>query len=260
MAIESEPMKVDAMGFRMPLIATEFETIDGGRPPFPDYNEIFVFDVSFKANNRSFEINLGTRNNSNGRAGFDFGMYKRDAQGGLDTLEAAIARIQAEDQRGSSNRPRPPHRVVGAKTDERVNTPGPRGRKPTGMSFLGKRNCFILLRFDPRSNLRFTMDYAAISRDADLSDGIFTHGHRVHRNGQIFGEPKTGDISTHSFADGCNAAVFAYHHDRVSNLPEFEGRLNLHLDVLEDPSDPDSPYIPIIIDPDVRFPGGNGGG
>ena len=124
-------------------------------------------------------------------------------------------------------------------------------QKPTNLSVNLKRNCFLLFRVNGKiKNIRFSKDSDAFTReDIDTSPlkwpARFANGSLV-RDGKNLGA-------------GCTAAMFAYSWTDTSGKEGWE-RFNIQLDVVDDDvaSEYDA-YIPIIIDPDVRFPGGNEG-
>lgn len=119
----------------------------------------------------------------------------------------------------------------------------PSKRKPTKMSFRCKDLVYLVFKLDDKIDWRFTVDGPAVSMD-----GIWS-GKDV-----FFAPKKAGELA--------NGRTYAY---AIANCPngtldpsssDIEARFNLHVDFLEG-GETDA-YTPVIIDPDVRYPGGNG--
>lgn len=125
-------------------------------------------------------------------------------------------------------------------------------KKPTAMSFNLGQNCFILLRVsEVASNVRFSKQYHAFTRDKD-AENLLKWPMRIRD--EIL-QPDGEDSGA-----GCTAAMFAYHRPTVGDNSLVHERYNIYLDVVDgDVGDAAAPYIPIIVDPDVRYPGGNQG-
>jgi hypothetical protein len=98
-----------------------------------------------------------------------------------------------------------------------------------------------------------------------FSDGSipFTRDHTTLAETTMF-NPRAIDSNgdTHKTGSNLNTkhAVFIFNGEKASNSGKdpFQARLNLHIDLLDDPNDPSAGCTPIIIDPDVRYPGGSG--
>jgi hypothetical protein len=97
----------------------------------------------------------------------------------------------------------------------------------------------------------FSRNFAPFTQDAEITDKeIFSAPRLINGHGELLPNGK--------FADDCRFAAFIF--TPPANRPaDYVFRFNLHIELLENPSDPDnSAYIPLIIDPDVRWPGGKG--
>lgn len=139
--------------------------------------------------------------------------------------------------------------VAGKKFSYFDRTPGL--RKPTKMSFNCKNLVYLVFKLDPNINWRFSADAAPISMDKIWKGkDVFFNATNLNTNGDEATPVKE------------NTQKYAY---MIANCPkgtplsgqEIEARFNLHVDFVEG-SDNDDPYVPVIIDPDVRNPGGNG--
>lgn len=213
-----------------PLIA-RFKPMED-YPDLPDYKVIYLIDVDLGltvGGGAGLSIKLG-----------DNGLRRRIK--GNETLAEAVA-----DVVGGTGDPK--------KFTKRHGNAQPHSPKPTSMSFRCNDQCFIIFRLPSNGNLRFTSSWDALSRDVDPKADFFTHPRRISDDGQIYREDplNRGQNYLH--------AMFAYDGTAATaggNSVDAIGRFNLHVDVVEDPGMPDSPRLPIIIDPDVRYPGGNG--
>lgn len=143
--------------------------------------------------------------------------------------------------------PTPPSGVLMTRFDSTPNL-----RKPSKMSFKCKDIVYLAFKLDPALNWRFTADGAPISMDK------FWETKNVFFNVKNFDEAGKETIPSRN-----NAYKYAY---MIVDSPKgtpggsgtpIEARFNLHVDFVEDPANDDSPYVPVILDPDVRNPGGN---
>lgn len=134
-------------------------------------------------------------------------------------------------------------------------------KQETGMSLHAKENCYLIFRVSGASGLRFSVDHFGFSYDRDIAKHPFQFVRRITDSGDILEDVE--DPSKEAWPSDCRMLLVAL--DK-SQIPTTKGHgaalFNLHLDVLSDITKQDGPYIPIIVDPDVRFPGGNspGGG
>ncbi|MEP2103763.1 MAG: nucleotide synthetase [Parasphingorhabdus sp.] len=128
-------------------------------------------------------------------------------------------------------------------------------RKPTKMSLKYKDPFYLFVKLSDNLNWRFAADGAPLSMD------------RYWRNKEVFFDSFSfddhGDIVPNpSTATTCKHAYTIVNCDKAKETPgsdDFEARFNLHVDLVENPTDlVNSSYIPIILDPDVRWPGGDG--
>lgn len=225
-----------------PLVADDFRLISssGARP---NHSRIYILNVQFKADSTKFEIEL---DRANQRAG------KYDIAPG-DSLQDALNDIYSG---------RPSSKLKWGKLGARVKNNGKKVRNPSDMSLNVSMDCFIIYQFKGNTNLRYTVDFNALSEDAKLRAPVFSHPSRIANGGQLIADVR--DRATKEFPPKIQAAIVAYNHSlavgEANADGDFEGRLNLHLDVVDDTDfDGRRSYIPIVVDPDVRFPGGNGG-
>lgn len=145
----------------------------------------------------------------------------------------------------------------GKDTDLKNQGSGGQSSLPTALSMNFSENCYILFNLGKHfDNVRFSKDVAAFQREK-VSSGAnpIAWGKRV--TGISDGVAKLEDDGAGAGA-GCTAALFAYSREELTDKSSIV-RFNLYLDIVAgDPASDTDPYIPIIVDPDVRFPGGNG--
>jgi hypothetical protein len=151
----------------------------------------------------------------------------------------------------------------------------------THLSIRGNKRQLVIISFDDDANIQFNRDGAGISTSFEQSPAFLEAG-LVHKGPPIEIErPKqvTFDDCRGS-RDNCKTAYFIVDPSK-RDLPRREKKnkqsgmgtdrkaFNIHLDLvgerkLDDgsgnPGDSYKYYIPIIVDPDVRYPGGFGGG
>jgi len=128
-------------------------------------------------------------------------------------------------------------------------------RKPTKMSLKYKKPFYLLIKLSDNWNWRFSADGAPLSMDSYWSGkGVFQDAYSFDSAGALVTRPSPNIT--------CKNAYTIVNCDKAKETPgsdDFEARYNLHVDLVEDPSDlANSPYIPLILDPDVRWPGGDG--
>lgn len=118
------------------------------------------------------------------------------------------------------------------------NKPGK--RKMTKLSFRCNELVYLVFKLDDKIDWRFSVDGPPVSSDSDLnSKGVF------------FAPKGSGELT--------DSRTYAY---VVADCPKgslgstIEAYFNLHVDFLEG-GEADA-YTPVIIDPDVRYPGGHG--
>lgn len=127
------------------------------------------------------------------------------------------------------------------KGDKLMSHAKPGKRKMTKMSFRCNELIYLVFKLDDKLDWRFSVDGPAVSTDSDsAAKGVF------------FASKGSGELT--------NSKTYAY---AVADCPKgsagdtIEANFNLHIDFLEG-GDTDA-YTPVIIDPDVRYPGGHGG-
>lgn len=138
----------------------------------------------------------------------------------------------------------------------RDNNAGPANRsKDTHLSinFENMPPSYIVLKLSSRYNWQFSRAFAPFTMDRrDQGYHRFFDARRFNAAGDV--------IENSVLENNCRFAYFTVDPTKfVANAQgEFQHRFNIHIDLLEmDGSTIDS-FIPIIIDPDVRHPGGNG--
>ena len=133
----------------------------------------------------------------------------------------------------------------------RRNRNRPLSGDETPMSINGKKSRLVVLKLSESNNLQFNQQGSPISVEVGKADhfgGVFKIDNQATfiRSQDLMGEHPTPH---------CKHAIFAV--DAITSTPL---RFNIHLDLVEYDDDGDIAYtIPIIIDPDVRHPGGDDG-
>jgi hypothetical protein len=125
--------------------------------------------------------------------------------------------------------------------------------KANDMSLRLSEPYHLVYHLDDSLSWRFSRDFSPITQDAELAGKeIFSDPRLINKEGKLL---KAG-----VFEADCRFAALIF--TPPADLPrEYVYRFNLHVELLDDPKDPNKgAYIPIILDPDVRWPGGNGGG
>lgn len=110
---------------------------------------------------------------------------------------------------------------------------------------------YLVYHLDDSLSWRFSRDFEPFTKDASIADDeIFAAPRLINVTGEM--------LPTGKFATDCRFAAFIF--TPPANAPaEYVFRFNLHIELLDDPTDPNKgAYIPLIIDPDVRWPGGKG--
>lgn len=139
----------------------------------------------------------------------------------------------------------------------RDDNAGPAGRsKDTLLSinFEKKPLRYIVLKLSSKRNWQFSSIAAPFMMDRkDQGKGCFLEARRFDASGTV--------IDNSAQADGCQFAYFIVDPSKfdVDRQGEFQHRFNIQIDLLEMDGTTIDSRIPIIIDPDVRHPGGNGG-
>jgi hypothetical protein len=129
-------------------------------------------------------------------------------------------------------------------------------RKPSKMSFNCDKLIYLVIKLAPNLNWRFTADAPPISMDSFWQGkDVFFKATNLNALGVPVKSPAKNNAYKYAYVIiDCPKGA-----PGVGDIPgAIEARFNLHVDLMEGPDD-DDPYVPIIIDPDVRNPGGGGG-
>ena len=127
-------------------------------------------------------------------------------------------------------------------------------RKPSKMSFNCKELIYLVIKLAPGINWRFTADAPPISMDKIWQNrDVFFNASNLDERGIPTAPAKNNAFKYACVIVDCPKGVPG------GPIPTgIEARFNLHVDLMEGLKN-DAPYVPIIIDPDVRNPGGGGG-
>jgi hypothetical protein len=137
--------------------------------------------------------------------------------------------------------------------NRRRNKPRLLSGAETPMSINGEKSRLIMLKLSENNNLQFNQGGAPISVALGTKDnfgGVF----KIDNEGNFI---SSGALMGEGPSPHCKHAIFA-----VQAVPEQAPPLsfNIHLDLVDYDDNGDINYkIPIIIDPDVRHPGGDNG-
>lgn len=113
---------------------------------------------------------------------------------------------------------------------------------------------YVVLKLSSRHNWQFSSSCAPFMMDrSDEGKNRFFEARRFDPTGNV--------IDGAVVQDGCKFAYFIVDPTKfkTNSQGEFQHRFNIHIDLLEMNGSLIDNRIPIIIDPDVRHPGGNGG-
>jgi hypothetical protein len=138
----------------------------------------------------------------------------------------------------------------------RDNDAGPAGRsKDTHLSINFDKIplSYVVLKLSSRRNWQFSRTTAPFMMDRkDQGKGGFLEARRFDSSGAV--------INNATKADGCQFAYFIVDPSKFDIDADggFQHRFNIQIDLLELDGPSIDSRIPIIIDPDVRHPGGNG--
>jgi hypothetical protein len=125
--------------------------------------------------------------------------------------------------------------------------------KANDMSLRLSKPRYLVYHLDDALSWRFSRNFAPFTQDAALAkDQIFSDARLITNEGKL--------LAAGEFCADCRFAVLIF--TPPADLPpDFVYRFNLHIELLDDPNDPiNGAYIPIILDPDVRWPGGTASG
>lgn len=129
---------------------------------------------------------------------------------------------------------------------------GPPKRKfKTPLSLQNRKHAYIIIKLAGK-NWQFSYDKAPFSLSVEAArTGAYLHARKVDPQGRIV-EPGTPTAN-------CKIAFFvAEGHNVWNGTDSFSHGFNLHLDLRYKDSETRDSFMPIIIDPDVRYPGGSG--
>lgn len=112
---------------------------------------------------------------------------------------------------------------------------------------------YLVFKLSDNWQWQFSSDFYPfmISSD-DAGKHIFVDAKRFDSGGNIAAFP--GKI-----VEGSRYAFFIWNGTNLPSSPDFQHRFNIHLEFLEMAGTSVHSKIPIIVDPDVRHPGGTGG-
>lgn len=121
----------------------------------------------------------------------------------------------------------------------------------TPLSLQNRKHAFVIVRLTGK-NWQFSYDKAPFSLSLDAAKtGAYLHARKVDSQGGIV-DPNTPTAN-------CKIAFFVAEGHRVWNGTDpFIHGFNLHLDLRYKDSKNRDSYMPVIVDPDVRYPGGSG--
>ncbi len=127
----------------------------------------------------------------------------------------------------------------------------PKRKFKTPLSLQNRKHAYIIIKLAGK-NWQFSHDKAPFSLSIEAAKtGAYLHARKVDPQGRIV-DPGTP-------TPNCKIAFFvAEGHNVWNGTDPFSHGFNLHLDLrYKDWANQDS-FMPIIIDPDVRYPGGSG--
>lgn len=134
--------------------------------------------------------------------------------------------------------------------------PSTASTKPTKMSLRNQKLRHIVYHLDDELAWRFARNFDPFTQEP-LYEGsnVFLNPRLIKADGTI---AKVGE-----HLKDCRFATFIF--DPTSalvpkdfNIKYFVARFNMQVELLHKPNEIDGPRIPIILDPDVRWPGGDG--
>jgi len=128
----------------------------------------------------------------------------------------------------------------------------PTGEHKTPLSLKNREYCYVIFKLKSK-NWQFSGDKPPFSIGIDWwKKGWYFNARKVY-NGIDQGHlaQKNGCMIAYFIADGAAAL------DDAPNGKYSHG-FNFHLDLIYEDSDHQPSYMPIIIDPDIRYPGGSG--
>ena len=142
--------------------------------------------------------------------------------------------------------------TLGARTPHQSNF------KATKMSLKCRKKSYLVFHLDDGLAWAFARNYYPLSAsEDDESQGIrdcpFANQRLINNDGNFIMHG-----TDQAPVNGCRFAVMILDPSQLEDIDNFVARFNLHVELLEKPNDFSGPFIPITLDPDVRWPGGDG--
>lgn len=131
------------------------------------------------------------------------------------------------------------------------DNPRPKAPYKSQLSLQNKTYCYVILKLTGK-NWQFSRDRDPFSIGLSSTDPeVYFEPRKVDAQGGIVprGEVRDECRIAYFIADGATA---------YDDATAYEDPFNLHLDLIDEDSHGQPSPVPIIIDPDVRFPGGSG--
>ncbi len=127
--------------------------------------------------------------------------------------------------------------------------PAPFVRASSPLDLNCKEDSFIIFALDPRWNWQFNPKGDCLLMEGKHDDGKYSEALFLKKDGQVVAGGNVGD--------GCMLLCFKAD---CSAPPHFNDKFNLMVEILLDPIEGQNERrrTQIIIDPDVKFPGGSG--
>ena len=130
--------------------------------------------------------------------------------------------------------------------------PAPKGKYKSQLSLQNRKYCYVILKLTSK-NWQFSRDKDpfSIGPGSVYFPPLYFEPRKVRDDGSVV---TRGDI-----ADDCKIAYFIADGATANDLADsYEDPFNLHLEVVDRDWENNRSPVPIIIDPDVRYPGGSG--
>ena len=128
-------------------------------------------------------------------------------------------------------------------------------RKPTDASIKLYEPCHLIYHLDDGLEWCFSREYFPFTQDSSLVGmDVFWNPRHVSNKLEVLNYDRP--------AAGCRYATMIF--DPANLGPDYVARFNLHVELIDeiakqgDPIKLSSAFTPVILDPDVRYPGGSG--
>lgn len=204
----------------------------------PEYGQVYLIDVYIDSKGGTLSIEMGTDGK---RPHKEIGGKKIDGAINTAALESAVDAIVSDWKK---------HKLCLTKKPKRGFN---HRRRETSMSFNAGKDSILVLRL-ANPNAYFTRETHAVKKPKEDHSGTFDWFRRLDPSGQVLGYDKKFKHGDAARNDRTKMVAISYKMGEDPHLAQF----NLMLDILDGADEPDTPYVPIIVDPDVRFPGGSG--